>query len=58
MQKKFDLYEHHQAVMKKLMSKDFRDYVGENGSAEMTETSGSFVVSIEVSASKKKKETK
>ena len=52
MTKKFDLYEHHQAVMKKLMIKDFREYVGEQGSAEMTEKSGNFEVMIKVTTGK------
>ena len=48
--KSFDLYEHHQLVMKKLMSKSFRDHVASEGKAEMTETSGPFTVKISVVA--------
>ena len=44
----FDLYEHQQAVMKKLMTKDFREYLKTQGELNISESGGQFKVNIDV----------
>ena len=44
----FDLYEHQQAVMKKLMTKDFREYLKSQGELNISESGGQFKVNIDV----------